>query len=631
MCGIAGALTFHPGSKPNRAIIDKMIGALSHRGPDGSGVEVIGPAVLGHRRLSIIDIQGGHQPMCNEDGTVWVTYNGEIYNYQEIRSRLSAKGHTFRSRSDTEILVHLYEELGWDLLEELNGIFAFGLWDSKRQRLLLARDRLGIKPLYYHNHGDAFWFASEIKALRQVPGIPSDPNLGAFREYLTFRTVFGERTLFAGVRELLPGTAIEIGSGVMKTRTYWTPNMEYARAERESTSLATLDRTMSSAVHAQLMSDVPLGSFCSGGIDSSLVAGLAAENSEERLNTYCIGYGGDEAEWDERPYARLVADRYQTKHHELVVTGQRFRDGLFEARRYNDEPLSHPSSVPLYLLSQLAREKVKVVLSGEGSDEFFAGYPRHKAVLVYAAMEARLHGAGRRVVGKLLSGIPGRRISILANTLQQDKASALLLNCAFVMPSEVRALISPDVPGSWLGDRRALLMNGDQEEDMLDQLARIEIATYLPIALNRLDRMSMAHGLEARVPFLDNRLMSLALAIPPQQKLNLFTNKKAIRDLAKEYLPAAVINRRKVGFGVPVANWLHHTGSLSDQLRQLLSGTLVREGIVDRPGLEEVVKHHRNGWANNTEVLWLLMNLDAWLGELRAERLNHQEPAIVGA
>jgi asparagine synthase (glutamine-hydrolysing) len=613
MCGICGVFYFDPQHRATDAEVRRMRDVQFHRGPDGAGLHLEGPVGLGHRRLSIIDVQGGAQPLSNEDGSVWISFNGEIYNYPALMRELKSSGHHFQTSSDTEVVVHLYEELGSRCVESLNGIFAFAIWDSNRKTLLLARDRLGIKPLHYHRGTEALFFASEIKGVLAADGVACVPNVSAIREYLTFRHVFGRRTLFDGIDALEPGTFLEVDSrGVRQTR-YWRvdPGAYAARTDCEWEECT--ESLLAEAVRMQMISDVPLGTFCSGGIDSSLVTALAAKATAQPLNTYTIGYRL--ADWDERPFARLVTDRYGAIAGEIEIDGAEFAEAVRTLHGFNDEPLTHPSSIPLFLLSGLARRSVKVVLSGEGSDEAFMGYPRHLIVATHRWISAIAGDTLRAGVGWMARVAPTRRARMLGRGLRGNLRDAILFNAAFVEAKGVDALVSAEVPDDGLSEREAALATVDTAHPLLG-LARYELETYLPIALDRLDRMTMAQSLEARVPFLDHRLVELALALPMRLKLRGGTNKWLIRRIARKHLPNPVIHRRKVGFGVPLSVWLRELPILRDAVRDLSNSTLVREGLLKRDEIKRLGALHLRGHENHAEVLWLLINLTWWYEDL---------------
>src|SRR5581483_1090769 len=377
MCGIAGLIR-HDGAPVRRETIEGMCRRMIHRGPDDEGIHLDGPVGLGHRRLSIIDLASGHQPMSNEDGTVWVIFNGEIYNYRAIREELLAQGHRFRTQSDTEVIVHLYEDLGAGCVQRLEGMFGFAIWDARDRTLLLARDRLGIKPVYYLEQPDRLAFSSELRALRDLEGFDAKVDPQALHDFLTFRYTVAPLTMLEGIKKLPPGHLLTVKDGVVETREYWDLDFSKKLAMSEQDLIEEFARRLRDCTRSHLMSEVPLGVFLSGGMDSTVIAGLVAEIAGKRVKTFSVGFVGEEGtKWDERPYARLAAQRYETDHYELALTGRQYADGVRDMVAFMEEPMADPSAIPLYYIAKLASEHVTVILSGEGSDEALAGYSFH--------------------------------------------------------------------------------------------------------------------------------------------------------------------------------------------------------------------------------------------------------------
>jgi asparagine synthase (glutamine-hydrolysing) len=500
--------------EPDRLLL--MRDVLTHRGPDGAGV-YYGPGVgLGHRRLSIIDLQGGSQPLANEDETVWVTFNGEIYNYRALAHSLGQRGHRFRTRSDTEVLVHAYEEYGLDLVSHLRGMFAFALHDVTRNRTVLVRDHLGIKPLFYAIADGSLFFASEAKAVLAAFDQAPTIDAKALQEYLTFRYVAWSRSFFEGVQRLPPGHLAVWEDGRLHVRRYWSvTGRPLATPPGSAEAVVALEALLEAAVQSQLVSDVPLGTFCSGGVDSGLVTRCAAHRSTGALHTFSVGF--DEPAWDETPLARDTAARFDTQHHVLVARGDEFADLLSRLIWYNDEPLSHPNSMPLYLLSRYARDYVKVVLTGEGADELFGGYPRYHLARINAA-SAHLPRWATAAAGQVTRIIPGHRPALFGRLLPRTYEDAILYNSAYVDPQLVEALTGRPLD-SGMAERRRLVLESIVPDDPIASISRYELQTYLGCALERMDKMSMASGLEGRVPFLDVELVEWGLALPSALKV----------------------------------------------------------------------------------------------------------------
>ena len=618
MCGICGIA--YPDSRvpDNQALVARMRDALAHRGPDGSGLTALPGAILAHRRLSIIDLEHGDQPMSNEDGSIWVTFNGEIYNYPDLRARLAGRGHRFRTRSDTEVLVHAYEEYGDDFVRHLEGMFAFALLDIPRRRLLLARDHLGIKPLFCAVTDRGLVFGSEIKAV--IAGLPNRPGIrpASLQEYLVFRYIAWDRSFYEGVQRLPPGHLAIWEGGRLTLRRYWRPaSSADGVALGLSAAAEELGVHLRRAVGNQLISDVPLGAFCSGGVDSGLVTAFAAGQSAERFQTFSVGF--DDPAWDETTLARDTARRANAVHHVVTATASGLEEMLRRLIYFHDEPLSHPNSVPLYVLSGLARQHVKVVLTGEGADELFGGYPRyHLARLrwILGGVPGPLRTWGARTLGRL----PGHRARKAGFLLEPSLEDAVLLNSAYVQPDVVAALTGSPVTSA-LDTRRELVSETIVPGDPIGSISRYELLTYLPCALDRMDRMSMAHGLEGRVPFLDVRLVEWGLALPSRLKLGLRTNKRVVKRLARDILSPQIVNGPKSGFGLPLDAWFRGP-ELRPILDRLRDPGHPAASQFDRAVLQRVLREHEAGAVDHGEILWVVANVYLWCegpgGEVRA-------------
>jgi asparagine synthase (glutamine-hydrolysing) len=613
MCGICGILNYDKEQAVNEATLLKMRDVMVYRGPDDAGILIDKNIGLGHRRLSIIDLQGGHQPLSNEDGSVWIVFNGEIYNYQEHKKQLESKGHRFRTRSDTETIVHLYEEYGPECVQRLNGIFAFAIWDANRETLFLARDHLGIKPLYYYVDGGKFLFASEIKALLEHPGVRRQINESILEEFLFFRYVAGEDTFFKNIHALLPGHYLLWKDGRISIKEFWSLSVQNYEPMNEEQCLEELEELISDAISLQLMSEVPIGTACSGGVDSSLVSAYAAKCLEMPLETFCVGF--EEAHFDETRYARLVANAHGTKHHEIMVTNNEFSEALPKLIWHNDEPLNHPNSIQTYYLNKYAKEHVTVMLTGEGGDELFGGYPRYlipKANYYYRHLPARIRAILKTGLGLCQS----RRISKLSETLDFSPRESAIFASAHVS----RDFVEQALGGAAAGQFQFRLNTFDASSSKnhwdlsryMNHVFILDLRTYLVSLLNRQDKMSMAASIECRVPLLDYRLVELSLRIPLNLKIKWVQTKFILKKLASRVLPREVVYRRKSGFGVPLDEWLRNDRGLGRYLELIRSEKFKSRCYFDDKAISLLVDKHTNGVLNCGELLWELINFEIW-------------------
>lgn len=608
MCGIAGVYYRNEKCSPENLIA--MRDTLVHRGPDDAGEFIQGPLGLGHRRLSIIDLAGGHQPMHTADGRMVIVFNGEIYNYRELRQELEMHDHTFATNSDTEVILRLHEYFGDDAVGRLNGIFAYAIWDTTTNRLLLARDRMGIKPLYVSSNDRGFAFASEIKALLRSDLVNGKLNERHLAEYLIFRQVAGEENLFADIKALAPGHTLEIVDGKPSNpKQYWSasePKALFTGSYEDAVNA--LDAALNRAVSRQLMSEVPLGTFCSGGIDSSLTTAIAAQHTSHPINTFSVGF--DDSAFDESAYARSVARACGTKHHELRLSEQEFAELLPELIWHHDLPLNFANSVHIYAISRLARESVTVVLTGEGADELFGGYPRYYIPRLLQ-IAARVPAAIRKPLFALLAHAPDHRMRKLAHVGQQSLRSSLLFNSTATDHNLALSALNQTEPLS-LAVREACIDNAAREgSDILSTVSLLDLQTYLVSILNRQDKMSMATSLEARVPFLDNEIVDLAQSLPVHFKQTFRHRKRVLKSVAARYLPAEIINRRKSGFGVPLQNWFAGSGPMSGLLDETLNSDAITS-LFDNALLSRLVAEHRSGGKDHSEFLWSVLNLGLW-------------------
>ena len=626
MCGIYGYLS--PTGTIDPTILRRMGHPLKHRGPDDEGEVILDSSEvsvgLGHKRLSIIDLSpAGKQPMANEDETIWITFNGEIYNFREIRKELEGKGHKFRSHSDTEVIVHLYEELGTKCLERLNGMFAFALWDAKQKSLFLARDRTGKKPLHYCVHRGHFLFASEIKALLQHPLVSREIDLKSLNKYLAYEYVPAPNSSFKAIKKLEPGYCLLFRGGAAVTSQYWDIPMEdYPISDRtESQYIDELKELLERAVTARLeAADVPVGLFVSGGLDSGVVAAMARRAKE---NLQCFSIGFEEASFDESRYAQQVARSLGIKHHLKVFRAQEMLHMVERLPEILDEPLADPSILPLYLLSQFAAEHMKVVLSGDGGDELFAGYQTyqaHKLVTFYDALPGFIKESVKALAFRL--PVSHKYLSLDFKIKQFLKGVGVSSEVRFFLwrgafsNVERHALLRPEV--------RRELQNENAYEEIYRYVRKsgltkeLERILYLSMKLylqdNNLvtvDRASMANGLEVRSPLLDRDVVDFVCRLPMEYKLNGLKTKYILKKVAEELLPRNIVYRKKKGFGVPLAKWL--TGELREFMLDYLSQERIeRQGIFHYPCVSQLINEQLTMKKDNRELLWTLLVFQTW-------------------
>jgi len=624
MCGIAGILSLAPEARVSHAPLRVMAGQLVHRGPDDEGfyVDPDGVCGFGFRRLSIIDLAGGHQPISNEDGTIWLMFNGEIYNFRELRAALAAQGHHFRTQSDSEVIVHLYEQFGDGCFERLAGMFAIAIWDQARRQLVLARDRLGKKPLTYADVGGRFYFASEVKALLALPELPRVLDAQSLHRYLLFQYVPAPYSIYRDFQKLPPGSFLRVEAGQpfrSIPHAYWRVPQPppftgtYADAKRR------LGELLTRAVEKRLIADVPLGAFLSGGIDSSLVVTLMRKLGVSPLRTFTIGFA--DARYDETPYARRVAGANSTEHHEHVVT-PRAREILDALAWHYDEPFGDSSAIPTYYLSRWTRESVTVALTGDGGDECFAGYDRYRAAQLAAQVD-RLPGSIHRGLHRLAAFLPhgqpktrGRQLYRFLTALGQSPARRYFSWINVFTPEQLAAGYQPDFaarldfdePRRWF----ECLHDGASGEPA-HRAIHCDFQSYLPYdLLAKVDIASMACGLECRAPLLDHELVEFALSLPLARRLDRHGGKRILKDWAGELgLPPAILQRTKMGFGVPVGEWFR--GELRDLLTEhIFSSDALCARIFRREWLRALLDAHLSGYANYEHPLWALLMLELW-------------------
>jgi asparagine synthase (glutamine-hydrolysing) len=618
MCGIAG----FAGWDADEAELARMCDAIRHRGPDDEGLRAVAGVGLGMRRLSIIDVAGGHQPIGNEDGTVHVVFNGEIYNHHELRRELEQHGHHFVTRSDTETIVHGYEEYGDDVVRHLRGMFTFAIWDARRERLLVARDRVGIKPLYYWDDGDGVAWVSELRSLLALERFRPELDPDAVAWYLSLGYVPDPHCIFRGVRKLSPGHLLTWSrSEGVRVAEYWSPIRPERGPMSEDDAVAELRELLADAVRSHLESEVPLGAFLSGGLDSSTVVALMAREGMQRVQTFSIGF--DDAGYNEAPHAAAVARAIGTEHTELVVRpdADRLVEGVVACF---DEPFSDPSALPTYLVAELARRKVTVALSGDGGDELFAGYTRYAEVMGrrtlpaparagFGAVGRQLpHGAfGRNRILDLGRSRRGRYATTVAIALSEREGGVARPELAARLP-QLDLLLNP-----WF-ERSA-------ERDFLTQMTLVDLQTYLPgDILTKVDRTSMAVSLEARVPLLDHPLVEFAVSLPPELKLRDGTGKWIFRKAIKGIVPDIVLTKPKQGFAVPLPEWFR--SDLRHRTEALLRPDSPIYEFVQPHGVARLVSEHQSRRRDHSWLLWRLLVLDLWVSALRSGVLGRPTP-----
>ena len=602
-----------------------MRDVVRHRGPDDEGLFIDRNVGLGHRRLSIVDVAAGHQPMTNEDESLHITYNGDIYNHADYREWLESRGHVYKTHCDTETILHLYEEHGAACVEHLRGMFAFAIWDQRQQQLFIARDRLGVKPLYYFHADDgSLFFGSEIKTIFAAGALKPKLNYDALPDYLANHAPSGETTLFEGVKRLLPGHTLVWRDGKIKIEKYWDVSFVKTKDEGRSDKdyIEEWSELFRTSVRLRLMADVPLGMFLSGGIDSSAIAAMMSTMVDEPIKTFSVAFREREA--NELEYARLVAEKYKTDHHEVVVSPEDFFEALPRLIWHEDEPLAHPSSVALYFVSHLAAQNVKVVLTGEGSDELLAGYARYWKTLKLLSWGGRYHKLTpevlRNVVRQQLTALPnGSRVKQKLQrtflTLKPDIESLYLDNFAVFSRQAQPQLLSRE-SSARIGEvdpYRVIheMMDRTDAESLLDRLLYSDIKTYLHELLMKQDQMSMATSLESRVPFLDHKLVEFTASLPERLKLRGWTTKYILRQSMKNILPEAILTRPKMGFPVPIGAWFRgQYGFLLDEY--VLSSRALDRGIFAPDFVRDLVRRHQTGGENHDERLWALVNFEMW-------------------
>jgi len=641
MCGITGIMQFGNDTRVEPATLRRMCAAMVHRGPDDEGIYTAGSVGLGMRRLSIVDLATGHQPLSNEDATAWIVFNGEIYNHAALREKLQSLGHRYSTNSDTETIIHLYEEYGSDCVQHLRGMFAFAIWDTRRQRLFVARDRLGIKPLYYQLTSQQIVFGSEIKVILACPGTSAQLDRTVLPEYLAFGYLSGEQTFYAGIRKLMPGHWMEVDpSGQVRIERYWDlPVTQIESPKPESYYIQAYREMLEQAVSSHLMSDVPLGVFLSGGVDSSAVAALMTKIRRAPVETFSVGYSEDA--YSELPYARVVARHLNSVHHEVLVSQQDFFDSLPHLIWHEDEPIVWPSSVPLYFVAKLAHERVKVVLTGEGADETLAGYTRYAFTLKNAAWDhiyrSMIPSAVRHAIrGSIADSawISGKLRRKLSHTFLARNGNSW---ASFYFDNFFSAFSENDQAGLLTNEVRnecaagsayqhVLEYWGNSSGEMLQRLLYTDIKTYLVELLMKQDNMSMAASIESRVPFLDHPLVEFATNIPQSLQLGGFAGKRILKKAVEDLLPQSILYRQKLGFPTPFSRWL--AGPQLDVIcKLLLEPRSMDRGLFQRDAVKRLFEEHRSGYRDHYDRIWRLLNLELW-HRVCLEKEEHEPVAV---
>jgi asparagine synthase (glutamine-hydrolysing) len=604
MCGIAGKYYFDK-NKYYVGDLPRMMKVISHRGPDSSGTFTDSRTALGFQRLSIIDIATGDQPLYNETKRIVLVANGEIYNFRELRAMLQSSGHIFKTNSDCEVIIHLYEEYGNNFVEKLNGMFAFCLYDSEQQLLLIARDRTGIKPLYYCHAQDVFIFASEIKGILAADGISARPETNVLDEFFCFGSLCNGRTFFSGIKAIEAGSFMEITSRSINSRKYWRPQLTESTLN-ENQLVERIESSLYNSVQRQMVSDVPLASLLSGGVDSGWISAIAGKLMPE-LKTFTVGF--HEQACNETPYSHLLAKSFELDYHDLIIGNREFADALPQAIWHYDEPLTFAVSVQINLICKYARQFVKVLLSGQGSDELFGGYWRqYKSRMKDQFLS--FNETGRRIIMQALLCMPYGKIKRLQQYLALSPYELVLWNAAFAAKDKI----------AWLFDKEELDISHRMEElnkvwnkdlDILDNMLLFDQRTYLQALLTMQDKMSMATAMELRVPILDNEMISLAHTIPGSMKLKLLQTKYLFKKAAARNIPKKIVYKKKIGFLIPLGDWLKDKNGLGRYLDQLIDTIDNIDGI-NKTKAEKMIMEHKSGLKDHANILWSMINYVIW-------------------
>ena len=626
MCGIYGVIETDGPRTVIASTLARMGSVIEHRGPDDFGHYDGGAVGLGMRRLSVIDLAGGHQPMTNEDESIWLVMNGEIYNYRELRNLLEKRGHRFRTNSDTEVVVHLYEDEGVDVFGNLRGMFGLAIWDTKRERLILARDRVGEKPLYFCRGPQRLLFASELKSILQVEDLPRRLDLEALQEYLALGYVPAPLSLLQGIQKLVPGHYLVYEKGQVATYQYWDVPCDHVEEHSEEQWAERVRAKLLETVESQLISDVPLGAFLSGGIDSSTIVAAMTHLTGRAVKTYSIGYGGDQSYYNELPYAKLIANKFGTDHHEIVVRPE-VSDLLPKLIWHLDEPIADSACLTTFLVSRLARESVTVILSGVGGDELFGGYRRYLGDSFHRWYRVLPFAVRRSLIPALLRKIPQDRTSAgkdyaryaaaFSKTAEMDPVNRYMSYVTLLSPQAQASLLAPalqkdaDAVNAAAAALRRYFQNR-RERDALNQTLYVDLKTSLPDDLLALtDRMSMAASIECRAPLVDYQLIELASRMPSRLKVRGFSLKYLLKKAVAPWLPREILFRKKRGFGAPLGGWLRH--ELRPLVRDLLSEQQIRKrGLFQWSAVNQLIRAHEEQVSDHTDHIFALIALELW-------------------
>jgi len=634
MCGISGIYRGSDGPPVERRVLKNMLDIIRHRGPDDDGMFLAEQVGIGMRRLSIIDVAGGHQPITNEDGSVVVVFNGEIYNYRELAEGLRARGHRLATNSDTEVIVHLYEELGPECVHQFRGMFAFAIWDKRAKRLYIARDRLGIKPLYYTQVGETLVFGSEIKSLLQFPGVTAEPDLAAISNYISLKYVPAPQTMFAGIRSLPPGHTLTCDGNGMRIAQYWDVSFEGENDPRcsEEEYADRLHELLRESVRLRLRSDVPFGAFLSGGVDSSIIVALMSEMLDEPVKTFSVGFERTQRRSDELPYARQVAEQFGTQHHEVFMRPDEFV-GLAEKVVWHlDQPIADQATMATYVVSRLAAQHVKMVLTGEGGDELFAGYARYPGERM-SPLFHYLPGPVKWALMGLANRIPQlERPKIALRALCQRNEAQRMVHWFPLFTNDMRAELTrgevPQFSNESAAAVFAACLKRTDARRTLNRMLYVDTKLWLAdFLLLRGDKLTMANSLEGRVPLLDHKLVEFAASLPPRMKLKGMMRKYLLKKVARRYLPNTIVDRPKEGFPLPINDWFR--GPVRTYIRDMLAPeTIQRRGLFNAPYIEQMLQQHESGFNDHGALLWGLVCLEQWYRVFIDSTVNHTRRGV---
>ncbi len=619
MCGICGIYQYNSGEPVDEWVLGNMLDSIRHRGPDDEGIYLDRDLAMGMRRLSIIDLVGGKQPIYNEDKTIITVSNGEVYNYLELREHLQKRGHTFTTDSDTEVIVHLYEDLGEECVHQLRGMFAFAVWNKRDRRLFIARDRLGIKPLYYTQVGKRLVFGSEIKSIMRHPKVEARPDLNALGNFLSLKYVPAPQTMFDGIKSLPPGHTLTCDPHGIKVHQYWDlsfTNNERPR-QREEVYAEQLEALLRESINLHLRSDVPFGAFLSGGIDSSIIVALMSQFLDEPVKTFSVGFDQDGNGTDELPYARLIANKYRTDHREIIIEARDFVETAEKIIWHLDQPIADQATVAVYMVSKLASQHVKMVLAGEGGDELFAGYARYSGERLSPLFRYIPKPIKSLALAKCnhIRGLGRPKIALNA-LCQSDETQRFAAWFPLFNQDSKHALLSSDLRNEFHGLARNQAFEqqlvSTNATEPLNRMLYVDTKLWLPdYLLLRGDKLSMAASLEARVPLLDHKLVEFAASIPPNLKLKHLIRKYLLKKVSRKFLPTEIVDRKKMGFPMPISKWFKT--DVRPLMHDTLSTTRIKNrGLFNYTYVEKLIKEFESGADEHCLLLWGLISLELW-------------------